>query len=72
MISDASMLKLCRMPAKEVRHFREMPWHTISVRLVCKHNDSSLSIKPRFACFWARLDTYRLPEHAPQNRLQNG
>ena len=55
MISDAGMQKLCRTPAKEVHHFWEMPWHTIS-----------------FACSWARLDTYRLPEHAPQNRLQNG
>ena len=72
MISDAGMPKLCRMPAKEVHHFQEMLWHTISVGLACKHNDVSLSIKLRFACSWARLDTDRLPEHAPQNRLQNG
>ena len=72
MISDAGMPKLCRTPARELRHFREMPWETISVGLACKHNDNSPSIKLRFAWSWARLDTYRLPEHAPQNRLRNG
>ena len=72
MISDAGMPKLCRTPAKEVHHFRGMPGHTISVGLAGKHNNNSLSIKLGFACSWARLDTYGLPEHAPQNRLQNG
>ena len=72
MISDAGMPNLCRMPTKEVCHFQEMPWHTISVGLACKHNDNSLSIKLSFACSWAHLDTYRHPGHAPQNRLQNG
>ena len=36
MISDAGMPKLCRTPAKEVRHFREMPWETISVGLAVR------------------------------------
>ena len=71
-ISDVGMQKLCRMPAKEVHHFREMPWHTISVGLACKHNDNSLSIKLCFACPWACLYTSWRPEHAPQNHLQNG
>ena len=47
MISDVGMQELCRTPTKEVRHFQEMMWHTISVGLVCKHNDNSLSMKLR-------------------------
>ena len=35
------------------------------------HIGNSLSTA-RFACSYARLDTYALPEHSPQNRLQNG
>ena len=66
------MQKLCRTPTKEVRHFREMLWHTISIGLACNHNDNSLSIKLHFACSWARLNTYRLPKHTPQNHLQKG
>ena len=36
------------------------------------HIDNSLSIPARFVCSLARLDIYALPEHTPQNRLQNG
>ena len=36
-----------------------------------KHSDISLSRQLRFVCSWVRLDTYTLPEHNPQNHLQN-
>ena len=36
-----------------------------------KHSDISLSRQLRFVCSWVRLDTYILPEHNPQNHLQN-
>ena len=59
--SLAGMQKLCRTPAREVRHSRDIPKIAL-IQLAVAH----------FICSWSRLNTDLHPENAPQNHWRNG